>query len=263
MLLVLAGLYNLSIIKSSLVGSFGDTSYQKDELWVAKKHYENVLRNLSGSTLLEADALYNLGNTLYKLGEEQKDADERVRLWTQAIGSYTKSLSIRVDTETEENLAFVKEKLTKEGQKQAEKNKQEREKDTEKKDDTKTDSGQTGDKEEQSSELSSKSWSGSSTGSGWEQKPEQPKQNWSNGGAYNSIWWTGSANTQDSLSDRDKQDIKHYLEGLKQFEAQNGKLLNPDKQAGVGSISDQIRNFFGNDSFFQDVLPTDEGKKDW
>lgn len=53
------------------------------------------------------------------------------------------------------------------------------------------------------------------------------------------------------------------MEGLKQFQKQNGKLLNPEKSGDAGGISDQIRSFFGSDSFFQDVLPSDDGKKDW
>lgn len=66
-LVVISSLYNFSIIKSSLMGFFGDVSYGKNDLVLAKIRYENVLKTLSGSTLLQADALYNLGNTLYRL----------------------------------------------------------------------------------------------------------------------------------------------------------------------------------------------------
>lgn len=57
--------------------------------------------------------------------------------------------------------------------------------------------------------------------------------------------------------------MEKYLKELKEFARQNGKLLNPEKPGAGGSLSDQIRNFFGNDSFFQDVIPTNDGKKDW
>ena len=67
-----------------------------------------------------------------------------MRLWTEAIGAYTKSLSIRLDQQTEENLGFVKQKLTEEGQKQAKQNEQQSEKSPDKKDDDRTSSGQTG-----------------------------------------------------------------------------------------------------------------------
>jgi len=43
-----------------------------------------------------------------------------MRLWEEAVGYYTKSLAIRTDRETEENLAFVKEKLKKERKKKEE-----------------------------------------------------------------------------------------------------------------------------------------------
>lgn len=64
-----AGVYNIGTLRDSLFGFFGDISYQKDHLLDAKKHYEDILKDLSGSTLLEADTFYNLGNTLYKLGQ--------------------------------------------------------------------------------------------------------------------------------------------------------------------------------------------------
>ncbi len=68
-LLSFGGIYNFPIVWDSLSGFFGDTSYQKDNLLDAKKRYTDILKDHTGSTLLEADTLYNLGNTLYKLGQ--------------------------------------------------------------------------------------------------------------------------------------------------------------------------------------------------
>lgn len=104
--------------------------------------------------LLEADLLYNLGNTLYRLGEKAQGT-EKIKLWQESAGSYTKSLSIRTDPETEENLAFVEEKLKKEKDEQQKKQEEQKKKDTEEKtgsgandkqEPSKTQSGSTGEK---------------------------------------------------------------------------------------------------------------------
>jgi len=247
-------LYNTGAIYGSLRGTFGDISYRKNSLLDAEKHYTEVLRNSSGNTLLSADILYNLGNTFYRLGELEQN-EKRIHLWEKSIGSYTKSLAIRTDSETEENLAFVKEKLQKE----------KREQEEEKKEDEKI--GSWTEKQPNQTE--------NTTGSGEENKEEAEKpetgsgktqtqsgQNWSNGGSYNPVGWQNT-NNDIPLSDEDRQEVQKYLEHLKQFEKQNGKFLNPEKPGEAGSISDQIRNFFGNDSFFQDILPTNDSKKDW
>lgn len=279
-LFAFVSVYNLSTIETSLRGFLANTSYERGDFLSTKKRYEWLLQGFSGSILLEADMLYNLGNTYYRLGEQVKDA-ERIRLWKEAIGNYTKSLSKRIDQDTEENLAFVQEKLKKEEQEQQKKEEQAKpqEENTPKdtSDTTKQESPKKNDTNKSGETKSSrdsqgntpqtatgKTTSGSGqeeTGSGKSKTP--PKQQWSNGGAYNPIGWSGSDDTTKGLSDADRTDLENYTKELKSFEKQNGKLLNPDKPNGVGSISDQIRNFFGNDSFFQDVLPTNDGKKDW
>lgn len=80
---------------------------------------KGLLESGSGSTLLGADMLYNMGNALYRMSE-QKEKDERTELWKKAAGAYAKSLSLRMDRDTEENLAFVNKKLQEE-EKQKEK----------------------------------------------------------------------------------------------------------------------------------------------
>lgn len=123
-LITFVGIYNFPALRGSVSGFFGDTSYQKNDLLNAQKRYMDILDTGSGSTLLKADTLYNLGNTLYRLGEKERDA-ARVKLWEESIGNYTKSLSIRTDKETEENLAFVQEKLKKEKKEREEQKKRE------------------------------------------------------------------------------------------------------------------------------------------
>ena len=269
-------MYNASTLQSSILGFFGDSSYQKNNLLDAEKYYGNILKTYSGSHLLEADTLYNLGNTFYRLGEKEKN-QKRVKIWKESIGNYTKSLALRTDAQTEENLAFVKEKLQQEERKQEEDKKKEQE--------NKTSSGSENQQKQtevnksgswQQEEIKKdESWKDSKTGSGTEKnetntgsgkdanKP-QSGQNWSNGWSYNPIGWQNKDEIHSNLSPSDKQEVEKYLEDLKQFAKQNGKLLNPEKPWNIGnSISDQIRNFFWNDSFFQDMIPNNDGKKDW
>lgn len=274
-LITFGGIYNFPVMRDSLLGFFGNTSYQKEDFIKAQEKYENVLKDRSWSTLIEADILYNLGNTLYQLGEREK-GEERIKFWKESIGSYTKSLSIRTDKETEENLTFVKEKLKKEEMEQQEQKKRDtseksgsgsekKPEQTENKSDgdkgnswqkegkkgVESGTGKSGKKEETAS------WSGS------EANKPQSGQNWSNRWSYNPVGWQSKDDVDSQLSDIDRQEVKKYTEELKRFEKQNGKLLNPEKWGEAGSLSDQIRDFFGNDSFFQDVITNSDGKKDW
>lgn len=50
-----------------------------------------------------------------------------MKLWEESVGDYTKSLSIRIDKQTEENLVFVQEKLKQEKKKQEEERKKQEE----------------------------------------------------------------------------------------------------------------------------------------
>lgn len=268
-MITFVGLYNLSTLRSAILWSLGDLLYQKNNLLDAKKHYENILKTYSGSSLLEADTLYNLGNSLYRLGEKEEN-QKRIQFWKEAIGNYTKSLALRSDMQTEENLAFVKEKLQQEERKQKE-NKTSSESENQQKQTewNKSSSWQQERIKKDESEKGSKAGSGSekketSTGSVKETNKTQSGQNWSNGWSYSLIGWQNKDNINSNLSPTDKQEVEKYLEQLKQFSKQNGKLLNPEKPWDIGdSISDQIRNFFWNDSFFQDMIPNNDGKKDW
>lgn len=125
-LITFGGMYNFSILRDAVSGFFGDKQYYREDFSRAQTQYMKMLGELPHSTRQEADTLYNLGNTLYRLGEQEQD-EKRIEFWRESIGKYTKSLSIRIDQETEENLAFVQEKLRKEEKEQEEKKKQEEE----------------------------------------------------------------------------------------------------------------------------------------
>lgn len=134
-LVTLGGIYNFSIIRDAFYGHLGDISYKNTDFLDAEKQYTDILGNNLGNTLLPADIFYNLGNTLYRLGEKTKE-NERIQFWKKAIESYKKSLSIRTDKETEKNLTFVEEKLQAEEKEQEQKRREEQ-----KKEENKTGSG--------------------------------------------------------------------------------------------------------------------------
>lgn len=187
-LLTFAGIYNFSTIRHSVSGLFGDISYQKEDLLRAEKYYRTILDTASGDTLLRADTLYNLGNTLYKLGEKEKD-EKKIKLWKESIGSYTQSLSLRLDTQTEENLAFVQEKL-KNAEKEQEQKKQEEQKkkdEQQKKDEEKKTGSGSDTKDNIGANPSVRPENKDNTETGNTKNKTQSGQNWSNGGSYNSI----------------------------------------------------------------------------
>jgi hypothetical protein len=281
LLIIFCGFYNFSIFQASLYGFFGDSSYKKNDFLNADIQYNKAFIGESWSSLLYADILYNKGNTLYRLGEKEKDI-EKIKFWKESIATYIESLSIRSDRDTEDNLAFVKDKLQK-IEKEKGQEKQEKQKNN-----TKT--GATSEKEnKQSGDMNnpSQDWIKDGNKKWWNQitatgknredfnkdatpkndtdriNKSKPGQNWSNGWNYTPIWWKYENGQKTDLSESEKEELKRYTDELKQFEKQNGKLLNPHKWDAIGSISEQIRQFFWSDSFFQDVLPDNGGKKDW
>ena len=55
---------------------------------------------------------YNLGNALYRFGEESQDPSIQTDQWSQAASAYEKALQINPeDKEAQDNLAFVQQKL--------------------------------------------------------------------------------------------------------------------------------------------------------
>jgi len=74
----------------------------------ARNHYLEAAPMRSEN---EFRRLYNLGNVEYRLGESASSDANRILLWLSAIGRYEDALAWHEDTETRENLEFVKRKL--------------------------------------------------------------------------------------------------------------------------------------------------------
>lgn len=150
----------ISLVITGLFGSFflpaqsahthlrkGDQAYTRDQYKVAEKHY----RSAADLNYGEPQAVYNLGNALYKQGNwedaakryaqaanEAKTADHRadalhnlgnsllkLHKFEQAVGAYEESLRLRpADPETKMNLQMARKKRREEQQKQREKEQQ-------------------------------------------------------------------------------------------------------------------------------------------
>lgn len=125
----------------------GDQAYTRDQYKIAEKHY----RSAADLNYSEPQAVYNLGNALYKQGNWE-DAAQRYaqaannakttghradalhnlgnallkqRKFEQAVGAYEESLRLRpADPDTKMNLQMARKKLREEQQKQREKEQQ-------------------------------------------------------------------------------------------------------------------------------------------
>jgi Ca-activated chloride channel family protein len=81
----------------------GAAAYKAGEFPQAAKAFEasvNAVKSGDAKRLAEQeDAYYNLGNTLYRVGQktEQSNAQETIQSWTQAVKAYDAALQLRAD----------------------------------------------------------------------------------------------------------------------------------------------------------------------
>ena len=88
--------------------NLGDTLYKKKNYIESQSIYLEILRNKNSSGELKQKAHYNLGNVLYRLGEQSNSE----LFWTNAVEEYQRALNIiSDDKQAKENYEFVKNKL--------------------------------------------------------------------------------------------------------------------------------------------------------
>lgn len=233
-LLLLTGAYNFDVLRNSFYAAQWDRAYNLDRMTEAWAYYSQT----EASGALQRDTLYNLGNAFYRLGE--KDETKRMELWQKSIDAYSGSLSYKKEQHTEDNLEYVRKKLQTLIQIEEE---------------SKESSGQPSMPEPTASggtQDQSKAWEESKDG-----------KTWSNNGAYSPIWGEGSNAMESKLSNEQLLDLKKYIEQMNAFQKENSRLLNPTKLSPKGGISDELRNFLGDDSLFESTLNGSDGKKDW
>lgn len=233
---VLAGAYNLDVLRNIFYAAQWDRAYTFNNMTEADVFY----RQVGASGNLRWDVLYNQGNAFYRLGE--KDETKRRELWQKSIDTYSESLSLKNEQQTEDNLEYVRKKL--QALIQVEEEKME-----------------SADEATGKSEPTA-SGNGQNASKAWEEGSKDGKT-WSNNGAYSPIWEEIGNGMESKLSNEELLDLKKYMEQMNEFQKQNSRLLNPTKPSPKGGISEELRNFLGNDSLFEGTLNGDGGKKDW
>jgi Ca-activated chloride channel family protein len=96
----------------------GTSAYKAKNLDAAEKQLGAALNSPEIISDLQAQehAYYNLGNTLYRMGEPATDPQKKQERWEQSIANYSRALSLAQqihtnDPDAKDNLAFVKRKL--------------------------------------------------------------------------------------------------------------------------------------------------------
>jgi len=88
----------------------GTSACQARDYERAQEHFRSAL--ISEDVRLQQQAYYNLGNTLFRTGEEERDLQKREQSWEQAIASYESALRLQTnDVDAKFNIQVVTGKL--------------------------------------------------------------------------------------------------------------------------------------------------------
>jgi Ca-activated chloride channel family protein len=101
----------------------GAAAYKTGDLETALEHFATAA--LAPDLKLQEQACYNLGNTLYRQGEQEAEADQKIAAWEKAVQSYEYATHLDPqDADAKHNLELVKKKLEELKQQQPKQNKQ-------------------------------------------------------------------------------------------------------------------------------------------
>ncbi|HEY3864220.1 MAG TPA: VWA domain-containing protein [Verrucomicrobiae bacterium] len=92
----------------------GAAAYKSMKLDDAEKQFNAALNSpeIISNPQTQQSTYYNLGNTLYQMGEPQPDPDKKKELWQQAIENYDRAIRLNTnDFDASNNMAFVQRKL--------------------------------------------------------------------------------------------------------------------------------------------------------
>jgi Ca-activated chloride channel family protein len=115
----------------------GTSAYKAKELEAAEKQLGEALNSPEIVSDLQAQehAYFNLGNTLYHLGEPAEDPQKKQERWEGAVTNYSRALRLNTnDVDAKNNLAFVKKKLEELKQQQQQKDQKNDDKNQDQKD---------------------------------------------------------------------------------------------------------------------------------
>ncbi len=101
----------------------GAAAYREQKLDEAVKHFGEALS--AQDLKLQQQAYYNLGNTLYRMGDAIPDPQKKVQSWEGAVKQYDSALKLNTnDVDAKLNYDFVKKKLEELKQQQQQQDKQ-------------------------------------------------------------------------------------------------------------------------------------------
>jgi Ca-activated chloride channel family protein len=92
----------------------GAAAYRAKELERAQKQFNDALNSqtIVSDPKTQENTYYNLGNTLYHMGEPLPDPDKKKELWQQAIENLGRAYHLDTnDIDAKNNLAHIKQKL--------------------------------------------------------------------------------------------------------------------------------------------------------
>lgn len=88
----------------------GAAAYRDHQFAEAARHFNQSV--LSPDLNLQEQAYYNLGNTLYRMGEQDPDPSKKSGAWEQSLTNYSNSLQLNPqDADAKFNYEYVKKKL--------------------------------------------------------------------------------------------------------------------------------------------------------
>lgn len=93
-----------------LLFNAGAAAYKAGDLESAKAHFARVAT--APDLDLQQQAYYNLGNTLYRLGEKKQELDRKIEAWEMSVAGFAAATNLHPqDADARYNLEVVKKKL--------------------------------------------------------------------------------------------------------------------------------------------------------
>src|SRR6266581_8005473 len=164
----------------------GAAAYKTGDLGTALEHFATAA--LAPDLKLQEQACYNLGNTLYRQGEQAAEADQKIAAWEKAVQSYENATHLDPqDPDAKYNLELVRKKLEELKQQQPKQNKpqpdkqdnQQKDKQNQQEEKQKSDSSKQQDQQQQEKEKKSQQASRPQDQKS-DQPPNEPQEKTSN-----------------------------------------------------------------------------------
>jgi tetratricopeptide (TPR) repeat protein len=248
----------------ALLNNKGVQSYMNGNFEEARLQLEQAALSCKKGGEYCDQVQYNLGNTHYRLGEEEEDLDKRKELWQQAISDYKKSLELVPSDETaQQNLEYVNKKLQElDDEQQQQENGDEGQQGGAGKEGEQKESSEGKGDESQGDSNENKSEEGDEMGDGTEDDGTTGQQSRSNSESDDKVGQEDGNNDSSGrrLSEEMNQQIDEYMREQANAEKQMGEYLrrNPNSQLpeNDGVMSQMFNDpffqkFFGNDPFFE------------